>query len=150
VATLVDGTRQVEWMDKDELFKVRERSETYSAYLMGKIKSCTWVTDESEMMRKTVIKRIYKYLPRTEKMEQIDNAVSLDNSDYSASDNQLQYIESLLHTSTLEQRQVDAIEMEMTVMNSKRASEVISMLQINQQGDTLKQIQRGAKVAGAA
>lgn len=144
VASLPDGTRQVEWMDLETLYLIRERSETYSAHKAGKMKSCTWVTDENEMMRKSVIKRIYKYLPRTEKMEKIDNAVSLDNSDYTASENQLQFIESLLHTSTLEQRQRDSIEMEMTVMNSKRASEVIAMLRVNQLEDdrtTLKRLQ---------
>lgn len=145
LATLIDGTRQVEWMDKTETDAIKERSETYAAFKAGKIKSCTWVTDEPEMMRKTVIKRIYKYLPRTERMEHIDNAVSLDNIDYAASDNQLRYIESLLHTSTLEQRQVDSIEFEMTVMNNKRATEVIEMLRNNQQHDSLKSVQSEAR-----
>lgn len=133
IATLTDNTRQVEWMDIDELYLIRERSETYTAFKNGKIKSCTWFTDEAEMMRKTVIKRIYKYLPRTEKMQKVDEAVTLDNIDYAASDNQLQYIESLLHTSTLEQRQKDALEMEMAVMSAKRAGEVIDNLRLNQQ-----------------
>lgn len=147
IATLMDGTRQVEWMDKEQTDAIKTRSETYAAYLQGKIKSATWVTDEPEMMRKTVIKRIYKYLPRTERMEQVDNAISLDNTDYSASDDQLSYIESLLHTSTLEQRQIDALEMEMPVMNSKRASEVIENLKLNQQisdRDMLKKLQKSA------
>lgn len=142
VASLPDGTRQVEWMDIDTLFQIRERSETYQAFKAGKVKQATWVTDESEMMRKTVIKRIYKYLPRTERMEQIDNAISLDNSDYTASENQLQFIESLLHTSTLEQRQRDSIELEMSVMNSKRASEVIENLRANQQQGDKEKLKR--------
>lgn len=138
LATLPDGTRQVEWMDIDELHKIRERSETYMAYLAGKVKSCTWVTDESEMMRKTVVKRIYKYLPRTERMNKIDEAIKLDNTDYTASDDQLNYIENLLATSTYDERQRTSIEMEMAVMNSQRASQVIALLKANQQ-DPLKQ-----------
>lgn len=145
VATLIDGTRQAEWMDVIELNGIKQRSETFQAHAAGKIKTCTWVTDESEMMRKTVIKRIFKYLPRTEKMEKIDNAITLDNTDYTASESQLQYIEALLHTSTLEPRQVEALEMEMTVMNSKRATEVIGNLRMNQQGDELKAIQKNAR-----
>src|SRR5690606_6391409 len=86
-----------------------------------------------EMARKTVIKRIYKYLPRTDRMERVDRAISEDNRDFGASDDQLSYIESLLHTSTLEERQRGAIEMEMSVMNGQRASEVINMLKANQQ-----------------
>lgn len=133
LATLLDKTRQVEYMCVDEINEIRERSETYKAFKEGKIKSCTWETDWGEMARKTVIKRIYKYLPRTEKMLQVDEAIEQDNRDYSASGDQLSYIESLLHTSTLEQRQIDAIEMEMSVMNGDRASEVITMLKANQQ-----------------
>lgn len=144
LATLPDGTRQVEYMDVEEVNQIRERSETYKAFKAGKIQSCTWATDYGEMSRKTVIKRIYKYLPRTERMQQIDSAIHQDNSDYTASDDQLAYIENLLHTSTLEERQRTAIEMEMPVMTSTRASEVIGNLKLNQQiGDRemLKRIQ---------
>lgn len=133
LATLPDKTRQVEYMCVDEINEIRGRSETYKAFKEGKIKSCTWETDWSEMARKTVIKRIYKYLPRTERMNQIDKAIEEDNRDFSASNDQLSYIDSLLHTSTLEERQRGAIEMEMSVMNADRASEVINMLQGNQQ-----------------
>lgn len=133
LATLPDKTRQVEYMSKEEVDEIRERSETYKAFKDGKIKSCTWVTDYGEMVRKTVIKRIYKYLPRTDRMERVDKAISEDNRDFGASDDQLSYIESLLHTSTLEERQRGAIEMEMSVMNGQRASEVINMLKANQQ-----------------
>lgn len=132
LATLPDGTRQVEWMTMEEIYAIRDRSETYKAYKEGKIKSCTWISDDGEMSRKTVIKRIYKYLPRTERMATIDNAIQLDNSDYMASDDQIDYIHSLLQTSSLDQRQRDAIEMETTVMNPQRASDVIQNLKENQ------------------
>lgn len=138
LATLPDGTRQVEWMDIEELHKIRERSETYLAWKEKKITSCTWVTDETEMMRKTVVKRIYKYLPRTEKMHRVDEAVKLDNTDYLASDEQINYIETLLSNSTLDERQRTSIEMEMAVMNGQRASQVIEHLK-NHQLDPLKQ-----------
>lgn len=133
LATLLDKTRQVEYMCVVDINEIRERSETYKAFKEGKIKSCTWETDWGEMARKTVIKRIYKYLPRTERMMQIDKAIEQDNNDYTASNDQLSYIDSLLHTSTLEERQTNAIEMEMSVMSADRASEVITMLQANQQ-----------------
>ena len=133
LATLIDGTRQVEFMDAEEINGIRERSETYKAFKEQKIKSCTWVTDYSEMGRKTVIKRIYKYLPRTERMEKVDRAIEIDNQDFAISDAQANYIESLLASSTLDQRQRDGIEMEMAVMTSSRAGIVISMLKENQQ-----------------
>lgn len=133
LATLPDKTRQVEYMDIEEINAIRERSETYKAYVAKKIFSCTWVSDYGEMCRKTVIKRIYKYLPRTERMMYVDNAVNTDNRDYMASDDQISYIESLLITSTLDQHQRDGIEMELSVMSSQRASEIISNLKMNQQ-----------------
>lgn len=142
LATLADGNRQVEYMCVDDVNEIRERSETYKAYLLGKIPTCTWVSDYGEMTRKTVVKRIYKYLPRTERMLQIDKAIEEDNKDYTASDDQLRYIENLLHTSTLEERQVAAIEMEMPVMNADRASEVINNLLNNQQETDKQRVKR--------
>jgi phage RecT family recombinase len=132
LATLSDGTRQVEWMDKEEVEQIRGRSETYKAFVAGKIKACTWASDFGEMTRKTVIKRIYKYLPRSERASVLDRAVELDNVDYMASDKQIELIENLLRSSTYDEKQKQWLEMEVPTMGSKRASEVIEMLKINQ------------------
>lgn len=132
LATLSDGTRQVEWMDMDEVNQIRDRSETYKAFKEGKIKSCTWCSDYGEMSRKTVIKRIYKYLPRSEKAAALDKAIEIDNVDYMASEKQIELIENLLRTSTMDERQVSWLEMEIATMGAKRASEVIEMLKLNQ------------------
>lgn len=132
LATLPDKTRQVEFMDIEEINTIRDRSETYKAFKSGKIQSCTWVSDQGEMSRKTVIKRIYKYLPRTDRMTVIDKAIETDNADYVASDDQIDYILSLLQTSSLDQDQRDDIEMETAVMTPQRASEVIQNLKNNQ------------------
>lgn len=133
LATLVDGTRQVEYMSLEDIDEIKGRSETFKAYTDGKIKSCTWVSDFGEMARKTVIKRIYKYLPRTGRMDKIDEAIKHDNSDFGISESQLFYIDSLLHTSTLDQMQRDAIELETAVMTGQRAAQVIENLKANQQ-----------------
>lgn len=132
LATLSDNNRQVEWMELSEIEDIRERSETYKAFKAGKIQSCTWASDFGEMARKTVIKRIYKYLPRTEKAAFLDRAVDLDNEDYKISDGQINYIENLLSASTMDSRQKEWLEMEIPTMGAKRASEVIEMLKANQ------------------
>jgi recombination protein RecT len=149
LATLSDNTRQVEWMELSEVEDIRERSETYKAFKAQKIKSCTWASDFGEMMRKTVIKRIYKYLPRSEKAAFLDKAIDLDNEDYKISDGQINYIESLLSQSTLDEKQKQWLELELPTMGAKRASEVIEMLQNNlpnersriRNGETLSQSQ---------
>lgn len=132
LATLADNNRQVEWMDIETVHEIRDRSETYKAFKLGKIKSCTWVSDEGEMTRKTVIKRIYKYLPRSEKAAALDAAIELDNQDYTASDRQIEMIENLLRSSTYDEKQRQWLEMEVPTMTSKRASEVIEQLLMNQ------------------
>ncbi len=100
VAILPNGTKQFEVMTKEELDYIRGMSESYKAFEAKKIKSCIWVQHEGEMCKKTVIKRLVKYLPKTDKYERLAEAVELDNQDYPASDNQQDYLISLLNTST--------------------------------------------------
>jgi len=58
----VDGDFLTEEMSVSEIFEIRERSEAY------KRKSGPWKTDEGEMIRKTVVKRAYKYWPKCERL----------------------------------------------------------------------------------
>lgn len=55
VATLNDGTQVFDWMTVEEVEAVRERSRSG--------KSGPWTTDWGEMARKTVVRRLAKYLP---------------------------------------------------------------------------------------
>lgn len=100
VAILHDGQRQIEVMTSAEIMEIRDKSESYLAYKAGKIKSCIWVDNYSEMARKTVIKRIAKYLPKTDRWEQFSQAVHLDNQDYLVSNEFANYLESQVMTST--------------------------------------------------
>ena len=55
---LTDGSYLTEEMSKEEIHKIRERSQAYTRSKKG-----PWVTDELEMWRKTVVKRGSKYWP---------------------------------------------------------------------------------------
>lgn len=55
VAQFVDGGRHVEWMDLKQIMAIKARSRAK--------KFGPWVTDEEQMMRKTVIRRAKNYWP---------------------------------------------------------------------------------------
>jgi recombination protein RecT len=73
-AVLADGTRIPEHMGADELAKIQSKSDNKA----GSVYS-DWA---GEMARKSLVKRLQKYVPRTEKAQQFYEAVDLDNKGY--------------------------------------------------------------------
>lgn len=69
VAKTVDGSFLVDFMSRDEVYAIRDRSEAWKAYVAKKIYSCPWVTDEGEMAKKTIIKRASKTWPVTPRLD---------------------------------------------------------------------------------
>ncbi|MCH7561832.1 MAG: recombinase RecT [Thaumarchaeota archaeon] len=82
VAQLPDGKSIVEVMTIEDCHMIRGKSESYKAYIAKKVKSCVWIEWEQEMCRKCCIKRMIKYLPKSEKWDKIHEAVALDNTGY--------------------------------------------------------------------
>lgn len=62
-AKFKDGGHHFDVMSRGEVDAVRDRSESYQAYRAGKIEDTAWVTGYAEMGKKTVIRRIAKFLP---------------------------------------------------------------------------------------
>ena len=56
------GDYLVEMMSIADIYSIRDRSKAWQSY-KKKGSSCPWVTDEGEMIRKTVIRRAYKMWP---------------------------------------------------------------------------------------
>ncbi len=73
VVILPDGTKQFEYIPVSELNELQQRSE------MGKKEIGAWKTDKPEMCRKSVIKRLSKYIPKNDRMLQAYEAIAIDN-----------------------------------------------------------------------
>lgn len=131
LATLASGKRQVEWMSVEELNSIRNHSDSYKAVQSGKIKSCPWTSHATEMYRKTVIKRIVKYLNKSGN-QKLDQAIELDNRDYPATIKQQAYIESLLETADIPAKTVVSIEAKREEFSFEQASKCIEYLKDNQ------------------
>jgi len=133
VAVLSNGEKQFEVMDKAELDYIRDCSDSWKAFAAGKAKSSIWKDWEGEMCRKTVIKRLTKYLPKNKEFEAINKVIELDNQDYPAADWQYIKAEQLLQTSTFdaEQRAHFDLQLEQELTGSEIGN-IIFQLEQNQ------------------
>lgn len=68
VVKTVDGDYLTHTMRIDAIYAIRDRSEAWKAY-KNKGTSCPWVTDEEQMILKTVVKQAAKYWPRRERLD---------------------------------------------------------------------------------
>jgi len=70
VVKTADGDYLTHAMAYEDVLAIRNRSESWKAYVAGKTKSGgPWQSDEMEMIKKTCVKQAYKYWPKTERLE---------------------------------------------------------------------------------
>lgn len=81
-AELKDGGIVFEVMTAEDVNRIRDRSDAYRAFKAGKIKSTPWSTDWSEMARKTVFRRLSKYLPSSTDRDRFHQAAERIDDDY--------------------------------------------------------------------
>lgn len=83
LATLMDGGVIHEVMTTTDINRIRDRSDAYKAFVAKKIKSTPWTTDWSEMARKTVFRRLSKYLPSSvDRDDRLHQAAERIDDDY--------------------------------------------------------------------
>lgn len=78
IVTFKDGTKKCEVMSKAEVDAIKERSAAWGAWIKYK-KVCPWNTDYDEMAKKTVFKRLSKWIPQSPELQK---AIDIDNEDY--------------------------------------------------------------------
>jgi len=132
VAVLQDGKKQVEVMTVEEVNEIREGSESYKAFLKNKNIPCIWEKHYSEMARKTVIKRLCKYLPKTQQWEKIAQAIELTNEDFRCTVGQIGLIESLLMNANITDEDKNRIEADAESLSFDAATKTIKWLKENQ------------------
>lgn len=71
IVTFKDGTKKCEVMSKDEIDAIRKRSKSPN--------NGPWVTDYDEMAKKTVFKRLSKWLPLSPELQK---GIDIDNEEY--------------------------------------------------------------------
>lgn len=80
VAVLKDGTREIEVMRMDEIMQVARSSKSGWDDKKKELKG-VWKSWFSEMARKTVLKRLCKYLPSS---SDLDDLIQYDNKEFNA------------------------------------------------------------------
>jgi recombination protein RecT len=134
VAVLHSGERQSEVMNKEDLDHVKGKSDGYKAYRDGKVKTAIWVEWEGEMSRKTVIKRLVKYLPKTERFEELAKVIDMDNQEYPAEYWQVEKGKQLVRSSAYDEDMRGLIESRLDDedLTSAEAKQIIFDLENNQ------------------
>jgi len=82
IAELISGGIVHEVMNIADVNAIRDRSDAYKAFKANKIKSTPWATDWAEMARKTVFRRISKYLPSSTDRDALHQAAERIDDDY--------------------------------------------------------------------
>jgi recombination protein RecT len=138
IATLHDGSFHVEYMSIKDVEEIRDRSEAYKAFKKGKTKTCIWETDKGEMTRKTCIKRHFKHLPKTNRVEKFEKAVDLsmqaNGFNEPVSYNSIALAETLMRSANLSEEEKAKIENELySIEYEHQARKLISHLKDNEQ-----------------
>jgi len=118
IAELKDGSKPFEFMKKSEITGIQKRSKAAN--------NGPWQTDWTEMARKTVIRRLCKYLPSN---PDLDKAIEADNKAIGLAEFSIEPLEDGEKTSRLADRLAEKITPEVVV--SSEAYEAIDSVEVH-------------------
>lgn len=76
VVKTADGDYLTTCMSKDDIGSIMKRSQSFKSG-----KSSPWTTDYGEMAKKTVVKRAYKYWPKTDRLDKAIHHLNTDSGE---------------------------------------------------------------------
>jgi len=79
VVKFTNGSTDFEPMSIKEIHRIRDRSDGWRAFQAKKIKSTPWATDEGEMSKKTVLRRLLKRIPQS---PELADALRIEDADF--------------------------------------------------------------------
>lgn len=75
VARFKDGSHHVEWMSRADVEKIRDGSSGYKTAQRYNRADTPWIENWDEMWRKTLVRRISKYLPRSIEIQNAEKLI---------------------------------------------------------------------------
>jgi len=75
VARFKDGSHHVEWMSRADVEKIRDGSSGYKTAQRYNRADTPWIENWDEMWRKTLVRRIAKYLPRSIEIQNAEKLI---------------------------------------------------------------------------
>lgn len=81
VVKTADGDYLTHTMMIDEVYDIRDRSESWKSFQAKKAKSSPWFTDPGEMIKKTCVKQASKMWPKTERLDMAVHHLNTDGGE---------------------------------------------------------------------
>lgn len=75
-----DGDYLTHCMTAEDVFAIRDKSSAWIAFQAKKTKSCIWKDFEGEMVKKTCVKKAFKYWPKGERSGRLEEAINYMNT----------------------------------------------------------------------
>lgn len=122
IAKMKDGASKYVWLWVDEVYKIREKSAGWKAYVAGKTKSSIWLEYPEIMMLKTAIRYLAKFIPQSPELQKatgIEEAIDTGQpiKEFFFDEDAIEHLEE----KRLEREQADGEELKEKTLEKQKA-----------------------------